>query len=637
MNRDTFEKTQFNLIKEKLIQYTISLSGKEQMRKMQPSANFAVVKKRLQETSEAKKLLESNQHVPFLGLATIDRLTKQIEKGLLLEANELMEYADFLRSNRLMQQFMKKNEFLVPLLALYSDSLQLFPEIEEEIYRVIGNGQVKTEASKTLRKIRQSIQDCEKEIEEKLMRFLKNPQNKAKIQESFIVKKQERYTISIKASYKNQIPGTIVDSSSTGATAYIEPAIVTKINDKLYQLKMAEMTEVYQILATLNGLIAENISGIQANLEVISQFDVIFARGKYSREIAGIEPEINQEGLVELKAVKHPLLGEQAVPLDLSLGKEFRGLTITGPNAGGKTVVLKTVALVTLQTMFGLQISAEKGTNIAIFDQIFVDIGDQQSIENALSTFSGHMQNISQILRQVQNNSLILLDEIGSGTEPNEGAALAIAIMEAFYQKGSLLIATTHYGEIKKFSQEHQDFMTAAMAFDPATLTPKYQLILGETGDSNAFWIAEKMNLNQDVLLKANQYLTKKEYSTEKIVFSSASKQQKPTIKREDLSKGDQVFWTEKQLIALVYETVVGTDQVVIYVEGELIEVNRRRVQLKMSATDLYPVGYDLDSLFERYHVRKKRRDLERGAKKAHKKLYQEMKKRQNLEKDANR
>lgn len=633
MNTDTIEKTQFHLIKEKLIQYAISSSAKEYIRKMQPSIHLEVVRKRLKETAEAKNLLNSNQHVPFMGLVTIDYLTKQVEKGILLEPKELIDYADFLRSNRLIQQFMKKNEFLVPLLSKYGESLQIFPEIEDEIYRVIGNGQVKTEASKSLKKIRNSINDCEKEIEDKLNKFLRSSQNKEKIQESFIVKKKERYTVPIKASYKNQISGTIVEISATGATAYIEPAALTKINDKLYQLKMEEMTEVYQILAMLNGLIAEKMVAIQSNMEVISQFDVIFAKGKYSREINGMEPLINKQGIIDLKGVKHPLLGEQAVPLTLSLGKDYRGLTITGPNAGGKTVVLKTVALVTLQTMLGLQIIAEKGTNIAIFDQIFVDIGDQQSIENALSTFSGHMQNIAQILAETKKNSLILLDEIGSGTEPNEGAALAIAIMEAFYQKGSILITTTHYGEIKKFSQEHEDFTTAAMAFDSATLTPKYQLILGQTGESNAFWIADKMKLNQNVLEKARDYLATKEYSTEKVVFSQPKKQEETVLKWVDFEKGDQVLWTEKQKIALVYETIIGSDQVIIYVEKEFVEVSRKRLQMKMKATELYPANYDLGSLFESHKVRKERRDIDRGSKKAHKKLYKEMIERQRLEK----
>lgn len=625
MNQETYNKTQFNQIKEKLMTYAISSYGKELIKRLQPNSHLEVVKKRLQETCEAKALLMANLHVPFMGLNNIEHLTNQVEKGFILEPTELLSYADFLRSSRLIQAFMQKNEFIAPLLAKYSDSLQLFSMIEDEIYQVIRNNQVENDASRELRKVRRAIQECEKEIEAKLTSFLRNAQNKPKIQEAIVVKKNERYTIPIKATYKNQISGTIVDASSKGTTVFVEPTTVTKLNDKLYQLKMEEATEVYQILSTLTGLIAEQMVAIQSNLEVVAQYDMIFAKAKYSREINGIEPEINQDGIIEFVNVKHTLLGENAVPLNVTLGQEYRGLTITGPNAGGKTVVLKTVGLITLQTMIGVQIIADAGTNVGIFDQIFVDIGDQQSIENALSTFSGHMQNISEILAKTKRNSLILLDEIGSGTEPNEGAALAIAIMEAFYKKGSILITTTHYGEIKRFSEQHEDFLTAAMAFDSENLMPKYQLILGETGESNAFWIANKMNLDEHVVKQAQNYLHNRNYSTEKEHSLQKVRKQKKQPIFPTYEKGDRVFWTEKKTIGLIFELIELSDEVIIFVENQKVRVPKRQLKLDRSAKELYPPNYDLDSLFEDYHERKKIRDLERGSKKAHKKLRKEM------------
>lgn len=625
MNQETYSKTQFNVIKEKLMTYSISYYGKERIKNLQPSSNLAVVKKRLQETAEAKALLEANLHVPFMGLNNIEHLTKQVEKGFILEPNELVSYADFLRSSRLIRSFMEKNQFIAPLLSKYSESLQLFSEIENEIYQTIRNNQVENDASRELRKVRRAIQECEKEIEMKLNAFLRNTQNKPKIQEAIVVKKNDRFTIPIKATYKNQIPGSIIEASSKGTTVFVEPATVAKLNDKLYQLKMEEATEIYQILSTLTGLIAEQMVLIQSNIEVVAQYDMIFAKAKYSREINGIEPKINQDGIIKFVNVKHTLLGETAVPLNLSLGQEYRGLTITGPNAGGKTVVLKTVGLITLQTMLGVQIIADSGTNIAIFDQIFVDIGDQQSIENALSTFSGHMHNISEILAKTKRNSLILLDEIGSGTEPNEGAALAIAIMEAFYKKGSIIITTTHYGEIKRFSEEHEDFLTAAMAFDSENLMPKYQLILGETGESNAFWIANKMNLDKQVVKQAQYYLHNRHYSTKKEEKLYKIKKAKEQTIFPKYTKGDRIFWTEKKKIGLVYEPIEMTDDVVIYVDNEKVTVHKRQLKLDRSAKELYPLNYDLDSLFENYQDRKKIRDLERGSKKAHKKLRKEM------------
>ena len=629
MNKQTYEKTQFNQIKEKLISYAISTYGKENIRKLQPSSRLDVVQKRLQETAEAKALIMANLHVPFMGLNAIEHLTQQVEKGFILEPGELVNYADFLRSSRLIQNFMQKNLFIAPLLAKYSETLQVFPAIEDEIYQMIRNNQVDTDASRELRKIRRGIQECEKEIESKLNSFIRNAQNKPKIQEAIVVKKNDRFTVPIKATYKNQISGTIVEASSKGTTVFVEPTSVTKLNDKLYQLKMEEATEVYQILSTLTGLISEQMKLIQANLEVVAQYDMIFARAKYSREINGIEPKINQEGVIKFVNVRHTLLSEKAVPLNLTLGDDYRGLTITGPNAGGKTVVLKTVGLISLQTMIGMQITADEGTNISIFDQIFVDIGDQQSLENALSTFSGHMQNISEILTQTKKNSLILLDEIGSGTEPNEGAALAIAIMEAFYQKGSILITTTHYGEIKRYSEQHEDFTTAAMAFDSENLTPKYQLILGETGESNAFWIANKMQFNPNVVQQAQQYLKTREYKTAKKQHVLIQPKDKEPANYPSYEKGDRVFWTEKKQTALVYEEIELSNDVIIYLDQEKIKVHKRQLKLESSSRELYPLNYDLDSLFEDFHERKKRKDLERGSKKAYKKLKKEMLERQ--------
>ncbi len=627
MNKDTIEKTQFIQVIDRLKGYAISSYGKQRIEELKPSSNLALVKNRLRETAEAKALLLANLHVPFMGLSNIEHLTNQVEKGFILDPHELIDYADFLRSGRLIQNFMEKNKSLSPLLANYSLAIQTFSDVEDDIYRTIRNNQIDTEASRELRKIRRSIQECEREIEEKLSKFLRSSGNKSKIQEFIIVKKNERFTVPIKATYKNQISGTIVDASSKGTTVFIEPAGVTKLNDKLYGLKLAERAEVYQIQSALTGMIAEQMTTVKLNIDIIAEYDAIFARGKYSRDIGGREPQVNKEGYTHFVNVKHTLLGKQAVPLNLTLGKDHHALTITGPNAGGKTVVLKTLGLITLQVMIGMEIMADEPTEIALYDQIFVDIGDQQSIENALSTFSGHMSNISAIMKEAQANSLILLDELGSGTEPNEGAALAIAIMEEFYQKGCTVVTTTHYGEIKRYSTLHPDFVTAAMAFDAATLSPRYQLIMGETGESNAFWIANKMALNEQVVAKAQSYLDNREYHLEK----RTQRQPKQVVVAREvhesvpLSKGDRVLYLENGQQAIVFAEDEKRQTVVILSNEELVEVPKKRLKLEIPATQLYPSDYDLDSLFTSYHYRKEKRDLERGSKKAHKKLQKEM------------
>lgn len=289
--------------------------------------------------------------------------------------------------------------------------------------------------------------------------------------------------------------------------------------------------EEYQILATLSGMILENIYEIKINMDLISQYDMVFAKAKFSKHIGGVEPKLNDYGYIKLVQCKHPLLTGEAVPLNFEIGKDYRSLIITGPNAGGKTVVLKTIGLLTLATMSGFHIIADKETEIAVFEKIFVDIGDNQSIENALSTFSSHMKNLSEIMRASNNNTLLLFDEIGSGTEPNEGAALAISILEEFYHMGCITVATTHYGEIKRFSEMHNDFMNAAMQFNNETLEPMYKLMIGKSGESNALWISRKMNVRENVLQRAKGYMENKEYHLGRI---NEDKIRRPKSQREN-------------------------------------------------------------------------------------------------------
>ncbi|MGX6978642.1 endonuclease MutS2 [Vagococcus elongatus] len=631
MNQDTIEKTEFIKIIEELKTLTMSPFGKKKVEELKPSTNLRVVQMRLAETEEARRLLDGNLHVPFMGLTNIDYLTEQVSKGFVLNPEELVQYADFLRSCRLIKDFFKKHQAYVSNLSAYSTTLGTFPEVEDEINKMIQRSQVSADYHRELRRIRKKIQETESEIEKTLQKFLRNPNHSKKIQEFIVVKKQERFTIPIKASYKNQLNGSIVEESKRGTTAFIEPSMVAKLNDKLFDLKVAESAEVYQILAGLTGMIAEHLSAIKENIEIIGEFDVIFARAKYSRQIQGITPKLNQESKIVLCEAEHPLLTDP-VPLTLAVGKDFRGLTITGPNAGGKTIVLKTVALLTLQTMTGLQIKAKSGTEIAIFDQIFVDIGDHQSIENALSTFSGHMKKLAMIAHETKGNSLLLLDEIGSGTDPKEGAALAIAMMEDFYSKGSILIATTHYGEIKRFSELHPDFETAAMSFDSETLAPKYQLQMGEVGTSNAFWIAEKMHLPSKVIKKAQKYEQSGAYDLEKKIFSRKNKSNETlqNTKKSFFHKGDKIYSSQHKTHGLVFEDDQISETIIVSINKELLTVSRQRVTLTMVREALYPAGYDYDSLFDDYQERKLMKDLLRGAKKAHNILDKQAQERKN-------
>ncbi|KAA0948817.1 endonuclease MutS2 [Sporosarcina sp. ANT_H38] len=630
MNMMTFDKLQYNELKEIVKSHCVSGLGRELIDKLQPSTNLKVVHNRLNETTEARKLLDAESHLPLKGISNINHLMEKLEKGMILSPTELIAISDFLRGCRIIKKFMMGKEFFAPVLHSFAYSMMDFQSIEEEINYSIKGSRVDSEASKELKRIRNHIAKAEEKIEELLNKFLKSSANKEYIQEFFISKKDDRFTVPIKASYKNQVAGTIVEISSKGSTVFIEPAAISKLNAGLGILKAEEAIEEYQILATLSGSILEHIRQIYINIELIAQYDMIFAKAKFSKSLDGMEPKLNNHGFIKLRNCKHPLLTGNIVPLDFEIGKDYRSLIITGPNAGGKTVVLKTIGILTLAVMSGFHIAANEGTEIAVFDHIFVDIGDNQSIENSLSTFSSHMKNISEIMSASTNNTLLLFDEIGSGTEPNEGAALAIAILEEFYQMGCMTVATTHYGEIKRYSEIHSDFMNAAMLFDSEVLAPMYKLLIGKSGDSNALWISKKMNLREKVLQKAQHYIDNKNYDLDRVKASKVKKPIQLIIQEEvtyDFEIGDRVKLLDQDDFGIVYEKKDSLNNVFVFYQNEVIKVNIKRIKLEGKATDLYPDEYDLKTLFVSFSERKFQHDIERGSKKALKKVSKEIKK----------
>ena len=628
MNENTFEKLEYNELKELVKSYCVSSLGKALFDKQAPSSNLKVVEHRLKETTEARKILDSGAKMPFMNVSNIDFLVDKVEKGIILTAEELVYVNDFLRGCRRIIDFMSTKEFLAPTLSSYVNSMTELRSLEEEISIAIKNNRVDSHANKELKRVRSFIDGNEMKIKDKLNKYINS--NKNYVQEGIISVKNDRYTVPIKASYKNQVNGTIIELSSKGTTAYVEPSVVRKLSDELEGLKAEESMIEYQILATLTGIINDNLHTININIDLIAQYDMINARARFSKSIDGISPHINDYGKIKLLDCKHPLLTGDIVPLDFDIGKDYRSLVITGPNAGGKTIVLKTIGLITLATMSGFHISASEDTEVAVFDQIFVDIGDNQSLENALSTFSSHMKNLSDILPKANNNTLLLFDEIGSGTEPNEGAALAIALLEEFYHKGCITVATTHYGEIKRYSEMHSDFMNAAMQFNQETLEPLFQLQIGKSGDSNALWISRKMKVPEHVLTRAEKYMVDKEYGLEVLDQNKVKKEKIIETTPTDTTlyeKGDRVKLLDYNDFGLVYELQDKFSNVTVYYQNEMIDVNKKRLKLEQKAKDLYPDDYDLDALFTDYQTRKWQHDIERGSKKALRKIEKEIKK----------
>ncbi|QZY57307.1 endonuclease MutS2 [Crassaminicella profunda] len=631
MNNATFEKLQLNEVKELVKVHCVSSLGKDLIDQLNPSGNINIVKRRLDENKEARKIIENSNHIPLEGLFNVNIIIDKIKKGMILDPYELIKIEDFLRGSRKIKSFMLQNQFYAPTLSAYALNITACENIESEIEYCIKGNKVDSQASKELKKIRRNIEVTESKIKERLNKFLTASGNKKYIQEFIVSKRDDRYVIPIKASYKNEVDGTLLDTSSKGNTVFIEPKNVSKFSLELIHLKSEETIEEYKILSYLTELVFEKIKNIKLNIEIIAEYDMVFAKAKYSQNIKGITPKINDRGYIKIVDGKHPLLKGTVIPLNLEIGKNYRSLLITGPNAGGKTVALKTVGLLSLMVQCGLDICASEDTVINVFENIFVDIGDNQSIENALSTFSSHIKNIAEIINGSNYTTLVLLDEIGSGTEPNEGAALAIAILEEFYQKGSITIASTHYGELKRYATLHPEFENAGMMFDQETLQPLYKLTIGTSENSNALFISKKMGIRDKVLKRAKGYMNDKNYNFDLVKRNKIEKSKK--IDENQIEKeipiyqiGDKVKLLDKGDFGIVYKPVDKFNNVEVLYHGEFIRVNVKRIELYLNAAELYPKDYDLNSLFLSFEERKLDKDIERGSKKALKKIQKEMK-----------
>ena len=628
MNNTTLDKLQLNDFKKLVKIYCVSSLGKELIDNIKPKTSIYSVDTMLKENKEARNILENSNHIPLEGVFNLNSLIDKVEKGIILNPEELMKTEAFLRGCKKIKNFMENMRFYGETLSSYSLNITDLTSIEEEINFCIKANKIDTNASSELKKIRRKIENCESKIKDKLNKFLTSSSNKKYIQEFLISKRDDRYVIPIKASYKHEVNGVVLDTSSKGNTVFIEPDSVSKFSTELISLKAEESIEEYRILSYLTELIFDKIQEIRINTEVIANYDMIFAKAKYSLNHNCITPNINNHGYIKLVKAKHPLLKGNIVPLDFEIGDKYRSLIITGPNAGGKTVTLKTVGILTLMTQCGFDIPAEEGTSISIFENIFVDIGDNQSIENALSTFSSHIQNIASIINKSNKSTLVLLDEIGSGTEPNEGAALAIAILDELYQMGCITIASTHYGELKKFATMHPDFENAGMMFNKNTLEPLYKLTIGHSQNSNALFISKKMGIRDKVLKKANNYINNKDYEINLIDSRKIRNEEKidNTIQTYDYEIGDKIRLLDKDDFGIVYTGIDKFNNLQVLYKDEFITVNVKRTKPYLKAKDLYPEGYDLNSLFVSFKDRKLEKDIARGSKNALKKIQKEIK-----------
>lgn len=609
----------FEKILEQVANYAVTKTAKKAILETKPSSNFQKVTQLLAETEQATNILDSGQHMPFIGSEDIDHLFQKIDKGLILKPNEFEKIADFLRILTLLQRFFKRNFELAPMLNSYAQGLVLFSDLENEIYQTIEHDQVSDRVSNDLLRMRRESRELDDRIKDGLNQFITSKKYASMLQDSLIIIRNNHYTIPIKSSFKNQISGQIYGSSNNKTTVYIEPAKIASLNQRKALLQSQIESLELTILGNLTAKIYDQLIILRQNLEIILELDKIMARAKYAHHLNAVKPAINRQNELILNQVRHPLI-ENAVPLSLELNQSNSVLMITGPNAGGKTVTLKTIGLMILMTESGLFLPG-KESNIPLVDNVFVLIGDYQSIDNSLSTFSAEMSHISKICQKAQIRSLILLDELGTGTDPNEGSAIAIGVLQELYLRGCLVVGTTHYSMIKDFAVNHDEFLTAEMDFDVETLKPTYRLILNRVGDSRALWIAEKSGMSKTIIKNAKRIMDGHSYPYK-------IKKQKITVKKDKekqapkFHKGDIVYAGNLGREGIFYEQKFGTDQIILFIDKEFRMIPMKRAKLRRKAIDLYPKGYNLDQLFIKdWQEYKFNKDLDRGSKKAYKKL----------------
>lgn len=520
MNNKSIKILEYNKIIEMLKAGAASEMTRQVISEIKPLTDIYEIRHLLQQTTEAVKVIVVKGNPPMSAFYDIAPALMRARKGGALTMQQLLQISYNMRTARTMSAFLEKDLTEIPALTAIREVISVNRDLENEITRcILSEDEMADNASPELRSIRRSIVRQNEAIKAKMNHMLGSAENKTLLQDSIVTMRDGRYVIPVKQEHRSKFPGIVHDQSSTGATLFIEPQVIVNMNNELKQLFLDEKKEIDRILAELSDRVAENYHGLYNNQKLLVELDYIFAKGKLSLSYRGEEPHISDEGILDLKQARHPLLDQKkAVPINASLGRNYSTLIITGPNTGGKTVTLKTAGLLSMMAAAGLHIPASSGSIIPVFEDIFADIGDEQSIEQSLSTFSSHMNNIVNIVDRAGPGCLVLLDELGAGTDPTEGAALAIAVLEKLRANGALIFATTHYTELKKYAISTAGVQNASMEFDVETLSPTYRLTIGIPGKSNAFEISRKLGLSESIIDKARELLEGRDIEFEDVI-----------------------------------------------------------------------------------------------------------------------
>lgn len=585
MNKRILRVLEFNKIVEMLVNQAETSLGKELASGLEPSTDIAEVETAQNETDEAIQVIRLNRNVPLGGIFDIRASLKRSAIGGVLSTGECLDVASTVYGGRQVKEFLDGLDEELPILQGLAERINPLRNLERLIKNCIDDhGQVMDSASMKLRGIRSSIRTHENRVREKLDSYIKTKSKM--LSEAIVTIRNDRYVLPVKQEYRTAIGGIVHDQSASGATMFMEPKAVVDLNNKLHEERLKENQEIERILRELSQHIAEAEAELLENVAVLAKVDFLFARAKLGSLMKAAKPKINDKGMIKMKQARHPLIQmDEVVANDVEIGETYTSIVITGPNTGGKTVTLKKIGLCTLMAQSGLQIPALDGCDMAVFAHVFADIGDEQSIEQNLSTFSSHMTNIVNILRDVDANTLVLFDELGAGTDPQEGAALAIAILDEVISRNARVIATTHYPELKAYGYNRKKVINASVEFDVETLKPTYRLLLGIPGRSNAFEISGRLGLNAKVIQQAKNHMGVDSKSVENMIASLEDSQKQAEKEyyeahrilldsekmRKDLEKAWQEFEHKRETLYKKAEEKAGKALDKAREEAELI------------------------------------------------------------------
>lgn len=624
---------EFEKIIQKLEESVYSEGAKEKVKNLAPMLKETEVKARLKETTEARLLIEKCGNPPLTDQEGIESYMEGAQRGECLSPEQLEKIAINLTAVRRLKDYLCRGKSYELSLPYYEENLDALDEVREELNDKIRGGRVDDYASKLLKSLREGIDRQEAKMREKADSVIRA--NKECMSDSFSTIRNGRICVPVKKEYKFRISGSVIDKSSTGNTLFIEPAAAARIYEELQEMKIDEENEERRILYTLTAMLSDKAEIIRENTRVTEKLDFIFGKGKLSLLMDGTEPVINTRRRIQITNGRHPLMNrEVSVPLNFEMGNGINGVIITGPNTGGKTVAIKTVALNCLMAQCGLHVSCEKA-EICLNNQILCDIGDGQNLSENLSTFSAHITNVLDILRKANEESLVIMDELGSGTDPTEGMGIAIAILEELKKSGALYLVTTHYPEVKSYAEREESVVNARMTFDKESLKPLYRMVIGEAGESCALYIAKKLGMPGGMLKRAAQAA----YGTEITVAKNAGeafednfsedipeeliKERTAHISRQKSSGsaneltdkfqiGDSVMIYPDKKLGIVCEKVNEKGVLRVQLPNKKIYINHKRVKLHVKAQELYPEDYDFSIIFETVENRKARHQMER-------------------------